>query len=65
MGITEKLIIMVIFILLGEKTFLIIKGENIYPREIENALYKIKDVEECAKLLEYPINFLVKIFVLL
>ena len=33
----------------GRKDSLIIKGgENIYPAEIENALYKIKDVQECA-----------------
>jgi len=33
----------------GRKDSLILKGgENIYPAEIENALYKIKDVEECA-----------------
>jgi len=33
----------------GRKDSLIIKGgENIYPAEIENALYKIKEVEECA-----------------
>lgn len=31
------------------KDSLIIKGgENIYPAEIENALYKINDIEECA-----------------
>ncbi len=37
------------FYFAGRKDSLIIKGgENIYPREIENALYKIKDVEECA-----------------
>ena len=34
------------FYFAGRKDSLIIKGgENIYPREIENALYKIKDVE--------------------
>ena len=33
----------------GRKDSLIIKGgENIYPAEIENALYKIKDIDECA-----------------
>ncbi len=33
----------------GRKDSLIIKGgENIYPAEIENALYKIKEVQECA-----------------
>tara|TARA_B110001450_G_scaffold253207_1_gene276257 strand:+ start:347 stop:1936 length:1590 start_codon:yes stop_codon:yes gene_type:complete len=33
----------------GRKDSLIIKGgENIYPAEIENALYKIKGVQECA-----------------
>ena len=33
----------------GRKDSLIIKGgENIYPAEIENALYKIKDIQECA-----------------
>ena len=33
----------------GRKDSMIIKGgENIYPREIENALYKNKDVQECA-----------------
>ena len=31
------------------KDSLIIKGgENIYPAEVENALYKIKGIEECA-----------------
>ena len=33
----------------GRKDSIIIKGgENIYPAEIENALYKIKEVQECA-----------------
>ena len=33
----------------GRKDSLIIKGgENIYPSEIENAIYKVKNVEECA-----------------
>ena len=47
-GIMEKLIIMVIFIFWAKRFYDYKGGENIYPREIENALYKIKDVEECA-----------------
>ena len=42
----------------GRKDSLIIKGgENIYPSEIENSIYKIKDVAECA-VIGIPDNFL-------
>lgn len=42
----------------GRKDSLIIKGgENIYPSEIENAIYKIKGVAECA-VIGIPDNFL-------
>ena len=42
----------------GRKDSLIIKGgENIYPAEIENALYKIKDINECA-VIDIPDKFL-------
>ena len=42
----------------GRRDSLIIKGgENIYPSEIENSIYKIKDVTECA-VIGIPDNFL-------
>ena len=42
----------------GRKDSLIIKGgENIYPSEIENALYKINDIAECA-VIGIPDDFL-------
>ena len=42
----------------GRKDSLIIKGgENIYPSEIENSIYKIKGVAECA-VIGIPDNFL-------
>ena len=38
----------IFFILNQEKTLIIKGGENIYPAEIENAIYKFDQVIECA-----------------